>query len=116
MKTYIYLASPYTARAPDKSLDEELMTARYIRTLKCYSHLLKSGLVVFCPIVMTHEADKHMGRASPEFWYEFNKPFLQHMSAIFVLKLAGWEESEGVKKETGIALSRQVPIFYLEDV
>ncbi len=116
MKTYIYLASPYTAVDSEGALDEELMTSRYLRTLKCYSHLLKSGLVVFCPIVMTHEADKHMGRARPEFWYEFDKPFLQHMGAMFVLKLPGWEDSKGVKMETDVASSRQVSIFYLEDV
>ncbi len=119
MKTYIYLASPYTAHRDDGSYDDVLMQERYEAVVRCFQGLLGSGLTVFCPIAMTHAADclyrnLHGNRMSPKFWYEFDKPFLQNASQLFVLKLPGWEESEGLEKEIAIALDRKLPIVYLE--
>lgn len=119
MKTYIYLASPYTAYREDDSYDEALMERRHEAVLTCFESLLSAGLVVFCPIAMTHQADcLHSGltgeRFPPSFWYEFDKPFIQYASMLFVLKLPGWKDSVGLQEEIKTAIARKIPIVYLE--
>ena len=114
MKSYIYLACPYTAYKADGSLDEDLMEERYQNVLNCFASLIKAGLVVFCPIAMTHTADQMNNRMYPNFWYEFDKAFIQNMSQLFILKLQGWEKSIGLQEEIKTAIERRVPITYLE--
>ena len=113
MKTYIYLASPYTALRDDGSLDKVLMHERHKFVSECFTNLVKAGLTVYCPITMTHPIDILADSMGSDFWYEFDKPFLQHMSMLFVLKLPGWENSVGVQQEIKIAVSRNIPIVYL---
>ncbi|KKL82111.1 hypothetical protein LCGC14_1988020 [marine sediment metagenome] len=114
MKTYIYLASPYTALRADGSLDDVLMAERHRAVSECFTNLVKAGLVVYCPITMTHPVDVISGGLGAPFWYEFGKPFLQHMAMLFILKLPGWEKSEGLEEEIKVAIARKVPIVYLE--
>ena len=113
MKTYIYLASPYIAFRADGSLDAVLMCERHMAVTICFTHLVLAGLIVYCPITMTHPIDvKH--NLGGKFWYEFDKPFIQYASQLFILKLPGWEESEGLQEELKTALARKIPITYLE--
>ena len=114
MKTYIYLASPYTALRADGSLDAVLMAERHRAVTECFTNLVKSGLVVYCPITMTHPIDILAGGLGATFWYEFGKPFLQHMSILFVLMLPGWKDSEGTQNEIKIAIDRKIQIVYLQ--
>ena len=119
MKTYIYLASPYTALRDDGSYDDVLMQERYDAVLQCFQKLVSAGLTVYCPIAMTHSIDclnrnLHGKRIAPNIWYEFDKPFMQHASQLFVLKLPGWEKSEGLQEEVKTAIARKIPIVYLE--
>ena len=119
MKTYIYLASPYTALRDDGSYDDVLMAERHRAVLTCFESLLSAGLIVYCPITMTYQADcLHNSitgnRFDPKSWYEFDNPFMQHASQLFVLKLPGWEKSEGVSGEIKTAIARKLPIVYLE--
>ncbi len=113
MKTYIYLASPYTAYRDDGSLDAILMSERHKFVTECFANLVKAGLTIYCPITMTHPVDILSNGLGATFWYEFGKPFLQHMSMLFVLMLPGWEKSEGVTGEIEVAISRKIPIVYL---
>jgi len=119
MKSYIYLASPYTALREDGTHDDVLMQERYMAVLDCYESLLSAGMKVYCPIVATHPADcLHRNlkgrRFTSAFWMEVEKPFLQYASQLLVLKLPGWEKSEGVTEEIKIAIGRKLPIVYLE--
>ena len=119
MKTYIYLASPYTALRDDGSYDDVLMQERYDAVTDCFQSLVSAGLVIYCPIAMTHRIDclhrnLYGDRISPKLWYEFDKPFMQHASQLFVLKLPGWEKSKGLQEEIKTAIARNVPIVYLE--
>ena len=119
MKSYIYLASPYTAFRDDGSFDDTLMEERHRMITQCYYNLLAAGMVVYSPITMTYSAELihrgiHGTWMNPKFWYEFDKPFLQHASQLFVLTLPGWKNSTGVTEEIEIAKGRNMPIVYLE--
>lgn len=119
MKSYIYLTSPYTAFRADGTYDDILMQERYIAVTECFQKLVAAGLVIFCPITMTHHIDcmhrnLHGSRMKPSFWYEFDKPFLQAASQLFVLKLLGWKESKGLQEEVETAKGRNLSIVYLE--
>ena len=119
MKSYTYLASPYTAYRDDGSYDDILMQERYTAVTECFQKLVAAGLSVFCPITMTHHIDcmhrnLHGNRMSPEFWYEFDKPFMQYASQLYILKLPGWEKSDGLNREIKTAVGRNIPVFYLE--
>ena len=89
------------------------MCKRHAAVSECFTNLVLAGLIVYCPITMTHPIDikRNLGG---EFWYEFDKPFLQFASQLFILKLPGWEESKGVQAEIKTALARKIPITYLE--
>ncbi len=118
-KSYIYLASPYTALREDNTYDDILMQERYTAVTECFQKLVAAGLIVYCPITMSHHIDclhrnLHGNRMPPEFWYEFDKPFIQHASQLFILKLPGWEESKGLKDEIETAKDRHIPVTYLE--
>ncbi len=120
MKSYIYLASPYTAYKEDGSYDNDLMRERYEAVNDCFHSLVAAGLTIFCPIAMTHHIDcmnidVYGKRIDPSFWYEFDKPFIQHASQLFILKLAGWEDSAGLQDEIKTGIDRKIPIVYLED-
>ncbi len=115
MKSYIYLASPYTAYNEGGGMDEVLMEERWQEVFDCYTNLIAAGLIVYCPIVATHEVDKLLGRRKASFWYEFDKPFIQYASMLFILKLPGWENSEGVTREIETCRKRNIPVVFLED-
>ncbi len=119
MRSYIYLASPYTALRDDGSYDDILMQERYTAVTECFQRLVSAGLIVYCPITMTHHIDcmhrnLHGERIKPDFWYEFDKPFMQYAFQLYVLKLPGWEKSEGLQREIKTAVGRNLPIIYLE--
>lgn len=119
MKSFVYLGSPYTAVREGKP-DEELMEQRFISVSHCFQNLVHAGLTVYCPIVMTHKVDLEYRylyghRLPSRFWYNFDDPFLQAASGLYVLKLRGWQESKGLRGEIGITQARNIPILYLED-
>lgn len=113
MTGYIYLASPYTAYLPDGSFDEPKMAERYDAVMRATTHLAISGFTIYSPIAMSHSMDQYLGRMAPEFWYEFDLPMLENAEALFVLKLKGWEKSEGVTREVTFAGRASLPILFL---
>ena len=119
MKSYIYLASPYTALRADGTYDDVLMQERYVAVTECFQKLVAAGLIIYCPITMSHHIDCmhrniHGSRMTPAFWYEFDKPFIQNASQLFVLKLPGWQGSKGVQAEIRIADDMPIPVTFLE--
>jgi hypothetical protein len=107
---YVYLASPYTHKDP------KVREVRYKQVYQCYKHLLQIGLSVHCPIASSHEVDKDLGRLPPAHWYHIDLPLMQRASALFVLKLEGWQDSVGVVEEITYFTEAHKPIFYLMGV
>lgn len=111
---YIYLASPYTCYKSDGSWDEYVMEERYKCAIKAAASLIKSGFTVFCPIAMSHEIDKVLGRQDPTHWYEFDRTFVALADAVVILKLPGWEESVGIHSEIALARKLEKLVLYID--
>ena len=93
----IYLASPYSH--PDPAVRDQ----RYLAACRATVHLLLAGETVFSPIIHGHALVAFGLPMEWEFWARHDEQFLLRSHEVFVLALAGWEESEGVQHEIDLA-------------
>lgn len=96
----IYLASPYSH--PDATVRE----ARFRAVCRRAAAMVREGLLVYSPIAHSHPLAIEAGLPGDwPFWAEHNRRMLERCSALVVLRLPGWEESQGVQAEVEIARS-----------
>jgi hypothetical protein len=99
----IYLASPYSH--PDYAVRH----ARYEEARRhvvshSLSHTGPTDEFLFSPIVYGHQiAAEHNLRFDAKYWERFNVSLLRACTALHVLCLPGWEESNGVAAEITLA-------------
>lgn len=104
----VYLASPYSTPKDGKlSLQE-----RYWCTLSATKDLIEQGFAVWSPIVHCHNLAT--GKVDSKFWEEFNYAFVSRCSEIWVLKIDGWDRSEGVAKEIKWAEELELRVYEVE--
>lgn len=90
----IYIASPYTHD------DTEVMQRRYEAVLRYCAHKTQHRVVIYSPIVHFHEMAKHFSLPRDiHYWREANMTMLRISKHMEVLKLPGWEDSEGISDE-----------------
>jgi hypothetical protein len=108
----IYLAGPYSHPDPAVRL------ARYEAITKVAAKLVSEGLVVFSPLTMTHPIDLLLAKTGEtlgsKYWIEFDESFMEVCSEIRVVKLEGWRESSGIRREIEFFKSNGLPVIYLE--
>ena len=104
----IYLASPYTHKDPF------VREQRYLATMQAFIELLKKKEYAISSILHCHELAK-IGDLpfNQQYWWAYNQELLLACSKLVILKLPGWEESEGVKMEKTLAESAGIPVTYL---
>src|SRR5512139_3335222 len=96
--TMFYLASPYS------SADEEIKEHRYKLACIACAQLVRSGKVVYSPIVQCHSIAKLMELPTGwDFWKDHCAFFISCSEGLIVLKLDGWESSVGVAAEVEMA-------------
>lgn len=101
----IYLASPYSGGDMEKRFEDTQMAC---------ATLMKKGIKVFSPIVYGHPMAVKFGLPKDvSFWKEFNDFFLLSCEELWVLKLEGWQKSEGVMHEIHVANKAEMEIRYL---
>lgn len=105
----IYIASPYSD--PDK----EVVKFRTSVVCKYSAKLLKKKMSCVSPITMGTGIFQHATLPSDfEFWQHLSYDLLSICSELYVLKLAGWEESIGVQGEIEFAKKKNIPIHYID--
>lgn len=104
----IYLARPYSH--PDSTVRD----ARYLEACRATAKLVRSGRVVFTPIVLTHPLMQFDLPSDWSYWERFDCEHLRRCTELVVLKLDGWWESRGVQAEIDLALEMDLPIRYLD--
>lgn len=107
---FIYLGQPYTHP------DSNVMRGRYERGRSFLAHLIKtlpSNTTVYSPITHWHTVSVDFCLPNEwEFWQSHCLSMLRASSALFVLKLPGWEESVGLTEEINAAQQYNIPVEY----
>lgn len=88
----IYLASPYSAN-PQKNYESVLEFVVDYKT--------RTNEIIFSPIIYGHPIAKYENKNELSFdsWQNFDLTMLSKSDELWVLKLDGWERSEGIKQE-----------------
>ena len=101
----VYIAIPYSS--VDKIKSFELSN-------KVAAQEYKKGNIVYAPISHTHSVAVQEGLPTTiEFWEKVDFEFLRWCDYMVVVKMTGWDESRGVKKEMDYCKSLGKPIVYL---
>jgi hypothetical protein len=94
---FIYVASPYS------SPDREIERRRYADVMKFMTWLITENPFnppPYSPILHCHDwADQHDLPKDARFWRCMNLGMLNKASKLFVLRLEGWGDSNGVSME-----------------
>lgn len=104
----IYLASPYSHSNP------AVKAARINAILDCATQLIKSGFIVFSPLIHSYPIAQ---RGLPEdwnFWERQDRAFIKACSEVWIVALEGWSESIGIRGEVRIARELGINIKVLE--
>lgn len=107
----IYLASPYTDKDP------LVMKWRFEKACVAAARLMERGEVVFSPIAHSHPIAQHMKPGmdvAGDFWQAQDAPYVEACSRIVVLKLPGWEKSNGVTHEIARFKERGISTEYMD--
>lgn len=105
----IYLAQPYSHPEPT------MQAWRYREACHCCAWLFNRGDHVYSPIVHWHEiASRHELPTDAFAWQKENQHFLTKANRVYVLWLAGWEQSRGLHFELTYALTAGLPVYTLE--
>lgn len=104
----IYLASPYSGT-------QEEMQSRYLETERATAYWLSQGKIIYSPIVHCHElARKYSLPTDFLFWQHYNRGMLRLASELWIFKLPGWTESNGVTAEVNFAQQLDIEIMTLD--
>ena len=104
----IYLASPYSHPCP------VVREARFKSVCRQAAGMLRCGIPVFSPIAHSHAIAAHDLPLDWTFWQQFDRPFLEICSEMWVLTLDGWQESRGVQAEIALARELEKPVVLVE--
>jgi len=102
----IYVACPYSH--PDPTVRE----ARFRAACRAVVEMLRTGYVVFAPIVHCHPLVEYGLPTEWSFWERVDRTYLERCNELVVLMLEGWEESVGVKAEIAIARELGMPVRF----
>lgn len=98
-----YVANPYLHSNP------RVMEARLEAVLAYLKETTKLGIPAYAPVVYTSTVQKNDVRP-PQGWYHYDLSFLKVCQSMTLLMMPGYEESFGVKLETGVANALGIPI------
>jgi len=107
----IYVASPYS------HIDPHVRQERYEAVAALCAHFFHQPghEPLFSPIVYGHNlALEYSMPTEAAAWLKFNLSMLRHSSAIWIMKLDGWNESKGVAKEIRAAQDLYLPLHFID--
>ena len=106
---FLYLATPYSKYRGG-------LDAAFIQAAKAAAVLTKAGIGVFSPIAHTHPIAVH-GAIDPldhAIWLPADAPLMAAAVGMVVVKMDGWQESYGIKKEIEAFEAMGKPIEYMD--
>jgi len=110
-KKIIYLACPYTD--PDSKVREQ----RFHAATKAAAKLIERGAIVYSPITMTHPIDIVLAGTSEtlgsDYWVTFDEAFMDVCSEMVILRIHGWDQSGGIRREIGYFEKQGKPVRFM---
>lgn len=107
-KTLAYLASPYNHPDP------EVRKMRHKMANITAAHLISKGIFVISPLTHNIPLFEVGLRQGWDLWKDYDFTLVQKCDKLIVLKLPGWEESQGVTDEINLAKKHEIPIEYMD--
>lgn len=105
----IYVASPYS------DFSDAVRYDRFLRVRSYCHQLMQQGLICFSPIAYGRQFEKEFALPpSFEYWKDFNDYMLLASTSVHVLKLRGWDKSNGVAHELQLAEAHGIEIRLVE--
>jgi hypothetical protein len=105
----IYLAGPYA------HVYEHMKCRRYEQLTFVTAMLLRSGTTVYSPITHCHPlAQQYDMPRDHSFWLNHDLAILARCDKLLVLRLEGWENSIGLRREIEFANEKNIPIEYID--
>jgi hypothetical protein len=106
---FYYLATPYSRYRG--GLDEAHRLA-CLAAAECF----REGLLVFSPIAHTHSIAKFGGLgAGYDTWGRYDEAMMRAADGLIVVKIEGWDESEGIAAEVKWCEENGKPILFREE-
>ena len=103
----IYVASPYTHKL------EHVMQDRYEAVCAFCAQAVLGRHFLYSPIAHWHPiAQDYFLPRDATWWREYNEHFLKLANQLWVLRLDGWMESEGILREVKFAKENAIKISY----
>lgn len=99
----IYIASPYSAG----NATPELLQERWEEVSSHMSKIMSIGINAFSPIMHCHPAST-CGEGLPktwDFWKKYDTFYLESHRCFGILKMPGWDISEGICEELKLAIN-----------
>ncbi|HUT88951.1 MAG TPA: DUF1937 family protein [Thermoguttaceae bacterium] len=103
----IYLASPYSH--PDPAIQDQ----RFQTVCQVAAGMLRAGKLVFSPIAHSIPIAEHGVPNTWAFWWGVDLEILARCDEVVVLKLPGWDRSQGVQAEVARARALGKPVSYI---
>lgn len=109
MSERIYLAAPYSDPCPD------VCDLRFSRVTVAAGELMRQGALVYSPLTMGHVIAGVVKLPGDwAFWRESCLSYLEEWATtLYVLRLPGWEQSQGVAAEVEAARKLRLPVVHL---
>jgi hypothetical protein len=105
-----YLASPFS------DANKKVMEERVLAACRCAGRLISSGVSVFSPIAHNVAIIRASGISTGwQIWSDYDKFMLARCDRLLVLRLEGWEKSDGVREEIKYARELGIPIEYIDE-
>lgn len=112
----IYVASVYSLNAKGTTFEDmKIRDRRYRYVMKKTHDLATTGNFPYSPIVSFHEMSLEYEMPKEyKFYRDFDRHMISKSEMMIVLRMDGWEESEGITDEIAYAKSIGVPIVYFK--
>lgn len=119
-KQLIYLATPYTCLGRKSTVVRKRIEGERFRIVTEVSILMfKRGLIFYSPITQSHSQKQialGMGfslEGDWPFWSKFDLSILAFCTDLYILKIPGWDTSEGVQGEWNEAKRLDLSVSYV---
>lgn len=112
VSSLVYTAAPYTVKDEAGKEDFEEVCKRMDIFFECETKLAQREIQTVSPLYKHFLRKKNIDLPGDwEYWSKYSETLLVSSDVLLIVKIPGWEMSEGVRGEVLIARNRRIPTF-----